>query len=46
MDASTDQRWEIGEGFMLFENMYLSKLESASVGSFQPLLSVVDPAAV
>jgi len=44
MDPSTDQRWEIGEGFMFLNNMYLSKLESVSVGSFQPQVWVVDPA--
>ena len=42
MDASTDQRWEIGEGFMLLNNMYLAKLESVSIGSFQPQIWVID----
>jgi hypothetical protein len=44
MDASTDQQWRIGEGFMHFDNMFLVKLASVSKGSFQPEIWVLDPA--
>lgn len=43
MDGSTHKRWEIGEGFMKLENMFLVQLESVSKGSFQPEIWVVDP---
>ena len=45
MDASTDRKWKIGEGFMHLDNMYLAKLDSVSKGSFTPQIWVVDPRA-
>jgi len=42
MNASTDQRWKIGEGFMRLENMFLVRLVSVSKGSFQPEVWVMD----
>ena len=38
--------WKIGEGFMHFDNMFLARLESASRGSWQPEIWVVDPTLV
>lgn len=43
MDPSTDKQWEIGEGFMHLNNMYLTKFESVSRGLFQPQVWVKDP---
>ena len=43
IDGSTDKRWEIGEGFMHLDNMYLVRLESVSRVSFQPEIWVADP---
>ena len=43
IDGSTDKRWEIGEGFMKLENMFLVRLEPVSKGSFQPEIWVMDP---
>ena len=45
MDASTDEQWKIGEGFMRLDFMYLAKLESVSTASFQPEIWVFDPMA-
>jgi len=36
MDGSADRQWEIGEGFMDLEHMYLVRLVSVSTGSFRP----------
>ncbi|KAF9786268.1 hypothetical protein BJ322DRAFT_1108130 [Thelephora terrestris] len=44
LEATADGRWEIGEGFMRIENMFLAKLEPVSKGSFQPQVWVIDPA--
>ena len=35
--------WRIGEGFMQLDNMFLARLKSASKGSWQPEIWVVDP---
>lgn len=43
MDASTPQQWKIGEGYMKIQNVYLTGLESVSMGSYQPRFYVVDP---
>lgn len=40
IDATTNNPWKIGEGFMHLDNMYLSELESVSKGSFQPTIWV------
>lgn len=42
MDASTDRRWKIGEGFMRLECLYLVRFVSVSKGSFQPEIWVMD----
>ena len=42
MDASTDKRWKIGEGFMRLDSMFLVRLESVSKGSFQPEIWIMD----
>lgn len=42
IDSPVDRRWEIGEGFMHLDNIYLAKLESVTKGSYQPLFYVVD----
>ena len=44
LDAGTDERWKIGEGFMHIDNMFLAKLEFVSKGSFQPQVWVTNPA--
>ena len=44
MDGSAHGQWEIGEGFMRLENMFLVKLEPVSWGSFQPEIWVMDGA--
>jgi len=44
MDASTDQRWKIGEGYMRMESLYLVRLVSVSKGSFQPEIWVMETA--
>ena len=41
MNGSTHRQWEIGEGFMQLENMFLVQLESVSCGSFQPEIWVM-----
>jgi len=43
IDGSTDKRWEIDKGFMKLENMFLTRLEPVSKGSFQPEIWVRDP---
>jgi hypothetical protein len=43
IDGSTPKQWEIGEGFMHLDNMFMVSLESMSKGSFQPVIHVVDP---
>ena len=43
MDGSASEEWKIGEGSMHLENMFLVELESASKGSFQPQIWVMDP---
>ena len=42
IDGSTPKQWEIGEGFMHLDNMFMVSLESVSKGSFQPVIYVVD----
>lgn len=45
IDATTNNLWTIGQGFMHLDNMYLSELESVSKGSYQPTIwvRVTDP---
>ena len=43
IDGLTHQQWEISEGFMHLDNMFMVRLESTSKGSFQPVIYVVDP---
>jgi hypothetical protein len=43
IDGSTPEQWEIGEGIMHLDNMFMVSLESVSKGSFQPVIYVVDP---
>ena len=42
MDGTTPKQWEIGEGFMHLDNMFLVRLEPVSKGSFQPEIWVMD----
>ena len=42
IDSSSPKQWEIGEGFMQLDNMFMISLESVSKGSFQPVIYVVD----
>jgi hypothetical protein len=44
IDSSTPEQWEIGQGIMHIDNMFMVSLESVSKGSFQPVIYVVDPA--
>ena len=44
VSESTPQQWKIGEGFMHLDNMFLVRLKSVSTGSWQPQISVTDPA--
>ena len=41
---STPKQWQIGEGFMHQDNMFLVRLVSVSNGSWQPEIWVADPA--
>lgn len=43
MDASVENRWKVGQGFMYIDNMYLVSLVSVSKGSFQPEIWVAVP---
>ena len=43
MDPSADREWQIGEGFMYLDNIFLARLESVSRGSYQPAFYVVEP---
>ena len=40
---SAPKQWEIGEGFMHLDNMFLVRLEPVSNGSWQPEIWVADP---
>ena len=42
---STPEMWKIGEGFMRLDHMFLVRLESVSIGSWQPEIWIVDPTA-
>jgi hypothetical protein len=42
-DASTSPQWEIGQGFMLLDNVFLSELKFVSRGSAQAELYVLGP---
>jgi hypothetical protein len=43
IDGSTPKQWEIGQGFMHLDGMFIVSLESVSKGSFQPVIYVADP---
>lgn len=42
-DPSTGEQWEVDEGFVHLDNIFLRKLESVSKGSYQPVFYVVIP---
>ena len=42
IDGSADKQWEIGEGFMQLDNMFLVQLEPVARASFQPEIWVID----
>jgi len=42
LGGSIDKQWEIGEGFMTLDNMFLVRLEHVTKGSYQPEIWVTD----